>query len=139
MTVLDDAAALIQTRLQELEAERRKLERALTELGGTTVPRPVRSKPPKRRRKPAKATLVATAARPSSKAKKAARRKAAKRSDPTRKQQVLAQIKADPSIRPGEIAKALGIRSSQVSNLLTALRKSGTLKRDKRSKKWVVA
>ena len=123
MTVLDDAAALIEARLQELDAERKPLQRALAELGPRRPQRAPARKAPKR----------------NPKAKKATGRKAPKRSGPTRSDQVLTQIKADPTIRPGQIAKALGISAGQVSNLLAALRKSGTLKRDKRSKKWVVS
>ncbi len=37
---------------------------------------------------------------------------------PTRKQEVLAQVEASPSIRTAEIAAAIGISTNQVSNLL---------------------
>jgi DNA-binding CsgD family transcriptional regulator len=105
MTVIDDAAALIRRRLDELGGERIKLERTLAALGS-------RSSPPSRARR--------------------------RRSGPTRKQEVLAQVKANPAIRTSEIAAAIGISTNQVSNLLARLKREGTLKKDGRSKKWVL-
>lgn len=121
MAVLDDAAALIRGRLSELDIERARLEKALKELGGT----------PAKRRGP----------RPGSKNKAGgkgkARRKRRKRSGPGRKEQVLAQIKANPGMKTSEIAKAVGIRTTQTSNLVTQLKKAGLLKGT--SGKWVVS
>lgn len=57
---------------------------------------------------------------------------------PTRKQEVLAQVKASPSIRSAEIAAAIGISTNQVSNLLARLKREGALKREGRSGRWVI-
>jgi DNA-binding CsgD family transcriptional regulator len=118
MAGIDDAAALIRRRLDELEGERGKLEKALAALGGGR-------------------NSGAAMPRPKSPGRRKGARRAAKRSAPTRKQQVLAQAKANPTIRTGEIAKALGISPTQVSNLLTRLKKDGALKKNGLSKKWV--
>lgn len=118
MTVLDDAAALIRRRLDELSDERIKLERTLVALGGA-------SSPPSRARRPASSGGGAGGRRE-------------RRRGPTRKQEVLVQVQANPSIGTVEIARAIGISRSQVSNLLTRLKREGTLKKDRRSKKWVV-
>jgi predicted Rossmann fold nucleotide-binding protein DprA/Smf involved in DNA uptake len=57
---------------------------------------------------------------------------------PTRKQEVLAQVEASPSIRTAEIAAAIGISTSQVANLLARLKREGALKQDGRSRRWVI-
>jgi predicted HTH transcriptional regulator len=119
MTMLDYAAALIRRRLDELSAERVELERALRGLdradnGGRAGPR--RSTAPKKQR----------------------RRARGRGKGPTRKQQVLAQVKANPAIRTSEIAAALRISTNQVSNLLRELKNEGALRQDGRTKKWVV-
>jgi predicted HTH transcriptional regulator len=117
MTVLDEAAAAIAKRLEELDAEQKELERALVALGegggGTPARRP-----------------------PSSGGKRKTRRR--RRGGPTRKDQVVAKVKSNPKIRPSEIAKALKISPAQVSNLLSKLKSEKKIKKDGRSKAWVV-
>lgn len=120
MGAVEDAAALIGRRLDDLEAERGKLEKAergklekaLVELGGT--------------------------GRPDASGPKPKRRSRGGRRGPTRKEQVLAAVMANPAIRTSEIAQALGIGATQVSNLLGKLKKEGVLRKDRRSKRWVL-
>ena len=106
MTMTDDAAVLIRHRLDELSAERAELEQALRGLERATKPASSR-----RGRRPA-----------TSKPRRRARGRG-----PTRKQEVLAQVKANPAIGTAEIATAVGISSNQVSNLLRQLRRDGVL------------
>lgn len=119
MTMLDDAAALIKRRLSELSAERAQLEKALRGLNRADGGRPA----------PRGSTVAPSEQRRGARGRGAA---------PARKQQVLTQVEANPSIRTSEIAAALGISASQVSNLLGQLKRHGSLRKDGRSKKWVL-
>jgi DNA-binding transcriptional ArsR family regulator len=116
LAALDEAAAAITQRLEELEGEREKLLRALGELG-------VRA-PTARRGKRARKGRALKPSGP-------------RRGGPTRKEQVLTEARANPSIRPGELAEALGISANHVSNLLSSLKREGSLHLDKKGR-WVV-
>lgn len=99
---IDRARALIQSRIAELDTEATKLEGALASLGEGTV------RPPGRSRKQ-------PAARPRRKGPKRARRG-------QRRDELLAAIKADPSARPSELARTLGISANQVHGLIAKAR-----------------
>lgn len=94
---IDRARALIRSRLTELDAEAKELERALASLGEKTARRPARP------RKPAAAKR---------------RRKGTRAARGQRREQLLAAIKANPGARPAELARAIGISANQVHGLI---------------------
>jgi hypothetical protein len=130
--VLADARQLIQSRLADLEAEAEQLEGALKSLGegstsrrrqpgrprkGAAAPTSAPSKP--KRRPPSKRgsgkPAAATSAPPKPKRRSARKRRAAKRAPRgQRREQLLAAIKATPGARPSELAKAIGVKPTQV-------------------------
>jgi len=99
---IESLRKLITDRLRELEAEGKKLERALASMGGDHP----RSAPSKRRRKRA--------------TRRGRRRSRAPRGQ--RRQELLAAIKAKPGARPSELAGEIGIAPGQVSALLAKAR-----------------
>jgi hypothetical protein len=111
------ARTLIQARLAELEAEAKKLERALASMGERIAPRRRPGRPKKAATAPAKAKPRATHKRKS--AKRAPRGQ--------RREQLLAAIKAKPGARPSELASAIGVSSNQVHGLIKAGRKDKLL------------
>lgn len=103
---VDQARALIQSRLTEIETEGKELERALAKLGtnsGATGrvqrrdPSPAKPKP-KRRHKAARARRG------------------------QRREELLAALKASPGARPAKLAKSIGISQTQVHGLLAKAR-----------------
>jgi hypothetical protein len=106
---IDHARQLIHSRLAELDAEVKSLERALRGLGENT---------PTRRSTPRSATATARPASPA--ARKRRRAKRAPRGQ--RQEQLLAAIKATPGARPSELAKAIGIKPAQVHALIAKAR-----------------
>lgn len=148
-SVLEDAANLIRTRLDELGGERDKLERALAELGGSSASSSTpkrrgggpkgsgkrRGRPPGSGRKPGPKPASSPAA--ASAADRAAPRAAGKRrrkaGKPTPKAEreatILAFIKDNPTARVKAIASGTGMKASYVNNLLSAMRKNKTLVR----------
>lgn len=109
---IDDARRLIESRLSELEAEAKQLERALVSLGEGSGPR---------RRRRGRPTAAAAPAKP--KRTPAPRRKRSKRVPRgQRRQELLAAIKATPGARPSELAKSIGIRSTQIHALIAKAR-----------------
>jgi hypothetical protein len=111
---LDDARQLIQSRLADLDAEAKQLERALASLGKGSGPR--------RRRRPGKRAAAPSA--PSKPKRRAPRkRKGAKRAPRgQRREQLLAAINATPGARPAELAKAIGVKPAQVNALIARAR-----------------
>lgn len=116
---IDEVRRLIQTRLNEIDAETKVLERAVAAIGeGSASPPPRRSSPatdppsspPKRRRPKAASTRRAPRGR--------------------RREQVLAAIEADPGARPSQLATTIGIRPTQVSVLLAKLRAEKLIVKD---------
>jgi hypothetical protein len=105
---IDDACQLIETRLAEIHAEAKDLERALSGLGERTG----------RRASTRKRTMSGTPRRGSRSRRKAP--KPAPRGE--RREQVLAALKATPGARPSELAATIGIRPTQVSVLIAKLR-----------------
>jgi hypothetical protein len=96
---IDRARTLIQSRLTELAAEVRDLERALASLGERPAPRWRPGRPKK-----------ATAAPAKSKSPAPRKRKATKRAPRgARREQLLAAVRANPGARPTELARAIGV------------------------------
>ena len=127
MAVIDDAAQLIRNRLDELDTEKEKLERALSELDSNVAPR--RGRPPGRRKpgpKPGRRGAASSKA-----AGKPGRRKASAARIPKaeREQAILAFLKDNPSASAKEIGVGVETTANYVNNMLTGLRKQGRLVR----------
>lgn len=127
MAVIDDAAQMIRTRLDELNAEKEKLERVLGELGSIVSPR--RGRPPARRKPGPKSGRRSAAS--SKTARKPGRRNASPQriSRAEREQAILAFLKSSPSASAKEIGVGVGATTNYANNMLSGLRKQGRLVR----------
>jgi hypothetical protein len=113
---IDDARRLIESRLAEIESETVQLERALAHLGENGD----RRSPRRRAGREAGSTATPPTRNGS---RKTSRRNAGKRARRgERREQLLASIAANPGARPSELAKAIGIRPTQVSVLIASAR-----------------
>lgn len=116
--VLDEALDLVKKRLAELDDERKRLERALAELGGTAAPRrPGRPRGSGRGPgRPPKAATAGTGAAP----KKRRRRRGGTRAD-----QAVSLVEKNPGISASEIAKQMKIKPNYLYRVLGELEKEG--------------
>jgi transposase-like protein len=114
--VLDEALDLVKKRLSELDEERKRLERALAELGGTiTRGRPGRPRGSGRGPgRPRKATTT-TAGAP--------RRR--RRRGGTRADQAVKLVERNPGISASDIAKQMKIKPNYLYRVLGELEKEG--------------
>lgn len=119
-SVLDEALDLVKRRLAELDEERKRLERALAELGGNaTQRRPGRprgggrgpGRPPK-----------ATSSAPSP-------RKRRRRRGGTRADQAVKVVEQNPGLSASEIAKEMKVKPSYLYRVLGELANEGRLKK----------
>jgi DNA invertase Pin-like site-specific DNA recombinase len=110
--VLDEARDLVTKRLAELDEERKRLERALAELGGRVTGRRRRGRRP---------------GRPRGGAKKAAAPR--RRRKGTRADQAVKLVESKPGISASEIAKTMKIKPNYLYRVL------GDLEKQKRVKK----
>jgi sugar-specific transcriptional regulator TrmB len=108
--VLDQARSLIEDRIKELEGERRKLERTLSDMTGGRVGR-------RRPGRPKGSTTRRTSGR------KRGRRRA------TRADQAVKHVKANPGITASEIAKKMRIQPNYVYRVMGELQKQGRVKK----------
>ncbi|HEX3361791.1 MAG TPA: hypothetical protein VHS74_12425 [Solirubrobacterales bacterium] len=114
---IDDARSLIQSRLTDLDAEAKQLERALASLGEGSTSR--RRQPGRPRRRAA----APPSAPPKPKRSSVRKRKSSKRAPRgQRREQLFAAIKASPGARPSELAKSIGVKSTQVHALIAMAR-----------------
>jgi predicted HTH transcriptional regulator len=113
---LDEARDLVTKRLAELDDERRRLERALAELGGKATRRPGR---------PKGSTSKASAP-------KATRRRRRRRGG-TRGDQAVELIKKNPGITASEIAKSMKIKPNYLYRVLSDLEKQKKVKKKGRT------
>lgn len=116
--VLDEARDLLKKRLAELDSERQRLERALSELGGKAsgkVTAGRRGRPPKR----------------AGGASKAAPRRRRRRSN-TRSDQAVKLVEKNPGITASEIAKSMKIKPNYLYRVLSDLEKEGRVKKSGR-------
>jgi predicted HTH transcriptional regulator len=116
--VLDQARALLQDRLKELDQERRHIERMLGDMTGGRVGR----------RRPGRPRGSATR-------RNAGRGRARRRS--TRADQAVRHVKANPGITASEIAKKMRIQPNYVYRVMGELQKQGRVK--KQGKGYVAA
>src|SRR3954453_8604697 len=92
--VLDEALDLVKKRLAELDEERKRLERALAELGGTVTRRPGR--PPGSGRGPGRPRKNASAAASDADTATAPRKRRRRRRGGTRADQAVALVEQNP-------------------------------------------
>jgi hypothetical protein len=119
--VLDEARDLVVKRLAELDEERKRLERALAELGGggkTTRRAPGR---------PRGSKSTTTASAPA-----APRKKRRKRRGGTRADQAVSLIEGAPGISASDVAKQMKIKPNYLYRVLGDLEKEGRVKKDGR-------
>lgn len=121
--VLDEALDLVKKRLAELDDERKRLERALSELGGTITRRPGRPRG-SGRRGPGRPPKVAAA--------RTAPRKRRRRRGGTRADQAVALVEKNPGISASEIAKSMKIKPNYLYRVLGELEKEGRVRKQGR-------
>ncbi|MGH2976203.1 MAG: hypothetical protein ACRDLL_15265 [Solirubrobacterales bacterium] len=116
--VLDEALDLVKKRLAELDEERKRLERALTELGGSAAPRrPGRPRGSGRGPgRPPKAASDTASTQP----KRRRRRRGGTRAD-----QAVKLVEQSPGISASEIAKSMKIKPNYLYRVLGELEKEG--------------
>jgi len=123
--VLDEARDLVTKRLAELDDERKRLERALAELGGKAA-RKAGRRPGRRPGRPKGST-----SKKSTTAKKGTRRR--KRRGGTRADQAVNLIQQNPGITASEIAKSMKIKPNYLYRVLSDLEKQKRVKKKGRT------
>jgi hypothetical protein len=123
--VLDEARDLIERRLADLDEERRRLERALGELGGKVAKRPGR---PRGSSSTASTGDAAPAPKASGAPKKRRRRRGGTRAD-----QAVELITSQPGISASDVAKTMKIKPNYLYRVLGDLEKEGRVKKDGRN------
>jgi sugar-specific transcriptional regulator TrmB len=113
--VLDEARQLVERRLQDLDDERKRLERALAELGGKAT-----------RRGPGRPKGS------TSKAPRGATRRRRRRRGGTRADQAVKLIEQQPGISASDVASAMKIKPNYLYRVLGDLEKEGRVKKDGR-------
>jgi transposase-like protein len=113
--VLDEALDLVKKRLAELDEERKRLERALAELGGTIAHRRP-GRPRGSGRGPGRPRKATTAAAP---------RRRRRRRRGTRADQAVALVQQNPGISASDIAKQMKIKPNYLYRVLGELEKEG--------------
>ncbi|MGV1048463.1 MAG: hypothetical protein ACOYD4_08065 [Solirubrobacterales bacterium] len=114
--VLDEARQLVQKRLADLDEERKRLERALAELGGKVT-----------RRAPGRPRGSASA-KPSA----PGTRRRRKRRGGTRADQAVSLIEKEPGISASDVAKTMKIKPNYLYRVLGDLEKEGRVKKQGR-------
>ncbi len=117
--VLDEARGLLQKRLADLDEERKRLERALAELGGKAA----RRSPGRPRGRKSAPTRSASTTTP---------RRRRKRRGGTRADQAVALIEKEPGIGASEVAKQMKIKPNYLYRVLGDLEKEGRVKKQGR-------
>jgi DNA invertase Pin-like site-specific DNA recombinase len=107
--VLDEARDLVMKRLAELDDERKRLERALAELGGKATGRPAGRRP----------------GRPRGSGTKASGPKKRRRRSGTRADQAVKLVEGSPGISASDIAKQMKIKPNYLYRVLGDLEKEG--------------
>ena len=112
VSAIDKARAALEEQIAALDDERGRIERALAELGGTSP----------RRGRPRGASAKPADARPS-------RRSGGNRTTP-RRDQALRLIRANPGIRPSELARKMGVAAPYIYRVIPPLIDDGKVKKD---------
>src|SRR3954447_10836172 len=130
--VLDEARQLVERRLQDLDEERKRLERALAELGGKATTRRGPGRPKgSGSRKPTTAS-PGTATNTSTSGGSGAPRRRRKRRGGTRADQAVQLIESQPGISASNVAKTMKIKPNYLYRVLGDLEKEGRVKKDGR-------
>lgn len=116
--VLDEARQLLHQRLADLDEERKRLERALAELGGKVARRPGRPR--------------GSGAGASTRKAAGAPRRRRKRRGGTRADQAVKLIESQPGISASDVAKTMKIKPNYLYRVLGDLEKEGRVKKDGR-------
>ncbi|HEV7562518.1 MAG TPA: hypothetical protein VGO24_03365 [Solirubrobacterales bacterium] len=119
--VLDEARQLVQKRLADLDEERKRLERALAELGGKATRRS-----PGRPRGSSSTGSSAKASAPTG------TRRRRKRRGGTRADQAVSLIEKQPGISASDVAKTMKIKPNYLYRVLGDLEKEGRVKKQGR-------
>src|SRR3954447_14400525 len=123
--VLDEARQLVERRLQDLDEERRRLERALAELGGKATRRgPGRPKGSGSRKGTSSSASTSTGT--------GGPRRRRKRRGGTRADQAVQLIESQPGISASDVAKTMKIKPNSLSRGRGDLEKEGRGKKDGR-------
>jgi transposase-like protein len=123
--VLDEARQLVERRLQDLDEERRRLERALAELGGKATRRgPGRPKGSGSRKGTSSSASTSTGT--------GGPRRRRKRRGGTRADQAVQLIESQPGISASDVAKTMKIKPNYLYRVLGDLEKEGRVKKDGR-------
>lgn len=117
--VLDEARELVQKRLADLDEERKRLERALAELGGKATRRA-----PGRPRGSKSSSTASTAS--------TGTRRRRKRRGGTRADQAVNLIEKEPGISASDVAKQMKIKPNYLYRVLGDLEKEGRVKKQGR-------
>lgn len=124
--VLDEARQLVEQRLADLDEERKRLERALAELGGKAT----RRGPGRPRGSARKGTSSGSGTGTSSGSGAPRRRR--KRRGGTRADQAVKLIEGQPGISASDVAKTMKIKPNYLYRVLGDLEKEGRVKKDGR-------
>jgi ribosome-binding protein aMBF1 (putative translation factor) len=130
--VLDEARGLVTKRLAELDDERKRLERALAELGGSGKKAGRRPGRPRGSTSKSKTRSKSTTSKSTGTAKKARRRRK-RRSGGTRADQAVTLIRQNPGITASEIAKQMKIKPNYLYRVLSDLEKQKSVKKKGRT------
>jgi ribosomal protein S25 len=125
--VLDEARDLVKNRLAELDDERKRLERALAELGEKAASR----RPGKKRRGRPKGSGAKKSKKGKGKGKGRAPRR--RRRSGTRADQAVKLVADNPGISASEIAKKMKIKPNYLYRVLGDLEKEGRVKKKGRN------
>lgn len=117
--VLDEAQELIKRRLSELDDERRRLERALADIGGSGG---------STKRGPGRPRGSRSSLNGSSRGGKRRR----SRKGGTRAEHALDLIRENPGISAGDIAKQLGMKPNYMYRVMGELQKDGLVRKEGR-------
>jgi len=128
--VLDEAHELVKKRLAELDDERRRLERALVELGGKAKKGARR---PRRRGRPKGSGAKKAKGRAKKGRAKKGRAKSRRRRSGTRADQAVKLVAQNPGISASEIAKKMKIKPNYLYRVLGELEKEGRVKKKGRA------
>jgi sugar-specific transcriptional regulator TrmB len=116
--VLDEARQLLHQRLADLDEERKRLERALAELGGKVTRRPGRPR--------------GSAKKSSGSSGRGGAPRRRKRRGGTRADQAVKLIEDKPGISASDVAKTMKIKPNYLYRVLGDLEKDGRVKKDGR-------
>lgn len=125
--VLNEARDLLNKRLAELDEERKRVESALSELGGAARGRPGR--PAGSGRGPGRPPKAAKA----SGGKKGGTRRRRRRRGGTRADQAVKLVEQNPGISASDIAKSMKIKPNYLYRVLSELEKEGRVKKNGRN------